>query len=87
MPMVTLATALPAVPPAQDRIRDLVDRSILGEAEAFGELYEHYLNEIYRYFYHHVGDAAEAEDLAERTFLKAWQSIGRYKWQGKPFTA
>lgn len=85
--MVAVVTAFPTVAPVRDSIRDLVDRSIQGDAEAFGQLYEHYLSEIYRYFYHHIGDAVEAEDLAERTFLKAWQSIGRYRWQGKPFTA
>lgn len=85
--MVTLATTFPSAKPVRDHIRNLVDRSIQGDADAFGELYEHYVGEIYRYFYHHVGDPAEAEDLAERTFLKVWQSIGRYRWQGKPFTA
>jgi RNA polymerase sigma-70 factor (ECF subfamily) len=85
--MVTFSTTASVIPDAVDPIKDLVDRSVDGDAEAFGELYERYVNEIYRYFYHHVGDACEAEDLAERTFLKVWQSINRYRWQGKPFTA
>lgn len=70
-----------------DRIHDLVERSVQGDAEAFGELYERYFGDIYRYLYRHIGDAPEAEDLAESTFLKAWQNIGRYEWQGKPFTS
>lgn len=67
--------------------RELVQRAIAGDAQAFGELYEENLKQIYRYVYYKVGSAAEAEDLTEQTFLKAWEAIGRFKEQGIPFSA
>jgi RNA polymerase sigma-70 factor (ECF subfamily) len=64
-----------------------VDRASAGDAHAFGELYERFLDPIYRYLYVRLGSRADAEDLAEQVFLKAWEAIGRFKWQGKPFLA
>lgn len=57
------------------------------EAEAFGELYELYFNRIFRYVALKVRDLAEAEDITEEVFLKAWEAIESYDLQGLPFTA
>jgi RNA polymerase sigma-70 factor (ECF subfamily) len=72
---------------AEERVRELVDRSVRGDAEAFGGLYDHFCDSVYRYFYHHVGNAADAEDLLSRTFLRAWRAIPSFRWRGKPFEA
>lgn len=53
----------------------LVARSIKGDAAAFGDLYERYLDQIYRYIFYHTGNRSEAEDLTETVFLKAWQAL------------
>ncbi len=58
---------------------ELVRRSQTGDAEAFGELYERYVDDVYRFFYYRVTQPADAEDLTEATFLRAWRSIGRVK--------
>jgi RNA polymerase sigma-70 factor (ECF subfamily) len=42
---------------------------------------------VYRYLYFRAGSHPEAEDLTEEVFLKAWEAIGRYRWQGRPFLA
>ena len=55
----------------------LLKRTIQGEQQAFGALYEHYLDQIYRYVFYRVGNASEAEDLTEVVFLKAWQALRR----------
>ena len=55
--------------------RELVNRALDGDAEAFGDLYELYLDEIYRYIYYRVAEQAEAEDLTEIVFLKAWETL------------
>jgi len=47
-----------------ERIRSLVDQAIQGDAEAFGGLYDLFIDDVYRYFYHHVGSPHDAEDLA-----------------------
>lgn len=68
-------------------MRDLVDRSVKGDREAFGGLYDIFIDDLYRYFYHHVGSPHDAEDLASRTFLRAWRAMPNFKWRGRPFAA
>ena len=46
-----------------------------GDADAFGELYDHYVKPIYRFIYFKVSSAEHAEDLTSQTFLKAWQYV------------
>ncbi|MBI2941691.1 MAG: sigma-70 family RNA polymerase sigma factor [Chloroflexi bacterium] len=67
--------------------RALVQRARTGDAPAFGKLYDLHLDRVYRYIYLRVSHAAEAEDLTEQVFLKAWESIGRYEDRGLPFAA
>lgn len=47
-----------------------------GDSEAFGELYEHFFDSIFKYIYRRVSDLHTAEDLTEEVFMKAFQSIG-----------
>jgi RNA polymerase sigma-70 factor, ECF subfamily len=66
----------------------LVNRVVVsGDPNAFGELYDHFVERVYRYLYFRTGSHPEAEDLTEQVFLKAWEAIGRYQWQGRPFVA
>src|SRR4030042_817586 len=55
----------------------LIARAQRGEAEAFGELYERYLDPIYRYLYSWAGNSGDAEDLTETVFLRASQALQR----------
>ena len=67
---------------------ELVDRVVARrDAHAFGELYDRFVERVYRYMYYRTGSRPEAEDLTEQVFLKAWEAIGRYRWQGRPFLA
>lgn len=58
---------------------ELLARSIRGDAQAFGDLYERHLVSIYRYIYTRIGEAREAEDLTETVFIKAWQALPKFK--------
>jgi RNA polymerase sigma-70 factor, ECF subfamily len=60
---------------------------VSGDPNAFGELYDLFVERVYRYLYFRTGSHPEAEDLTEQVFLKAWEAIGRYRWQGRPFVA
>jgi RNA polymerase sigma-70 factor (ECF subfamily) len=60
---------------------------IARNSDAFGELYDLFVERVYRYLYFRTGSHPEAEDLTEQVFLKAWEAIGRYRWQGRPFLA
>lgn len=65
----------------------LLERTIQGDTEAFGNLYERYLDEIHRYIFYRVADRFEAEDLTETVFLKAWEALSRFKSSGVNFRA
>jgi RNA polymerase sigma-70 factor (ECF subfamily) len=56
----------------------LVRRAIEGDAGAFGDLYEQYLNQIFRYIYYRIGDQGLAEDFTETVFLRVWESLSRF---------
>lgn len=45
------------------------------DPEVFGELYDIYVDQIYRFIYFKVGRKEEAEDLTGDVFLKTWQYI------------
>ena len=68
-----------------DGLAITIERAIVQDRQAFGELYSRYLDRVYRYAYYSLGNAQEAEDVAAQTFLQAWQAIGRYRPTGAPF--
>jgi RNA polymerase sigma-70 factor (ECF subfamily) len=70
-----------------DGEKQLIERAIRGEASAFGLLYDRYQTQIYRFIYLKVSHREEAEDLTHQVFLKSWQNIGGYKFQGFPFSS
>jgi RNA polymerase sigma-70 factor (ECF subfamily) len=61
----------------------LVERAQGGDAEAFGELYDRYVDLVYRYIYYRVGTSQLAEDLTSETFLRALRRISTFTWQGR----
>jgi len=65
----------------------LVGRAATRDQAAFAELYDLYLDRIYRYAYYRTTSRTDAEDLTEQVFLQAWAAIDRFRWQGKPFVA
>ena len=67
--------------------RSLIERATQGDREAFGVLYQRYVQRIYNYIYYRVGHSAEAEDLTARVFYRAMRSMSRYKDRGLPFSA
>ena len=66
---------------------ELAQRASTHDQAAFAELYNAYVDKIYKYIYYKVGNAPDAEDLCEQVFLKAWEAIGRYTWCGYPFSS
>jgi RNA polymerase sigma-70 factor (ECF subfamily) len=74
-------------PPEAAPMMSLVERAQQGDADAFGELYDRYVDLVYRYVYYRVGMTALAEDLTSETFLRALRRIGTFTWQGRDFGA
>jgi RNA polymerase sigma-70 factor (ECF subfamily) len=69
------------------RLIALVDLARGGDTEAFGMLYDHYNQSVYRFVYYRVGSVSLAEDLTSETFFRALRSMGSFRWQGKDFGA
>ncbi|MCB0210651.1 MAG: sigma-70 family RNA polymerase sigma factor [Anaerolineae bacterium] len=57
------------------------------DPDAFGKLYELYVDKIYSYIYYRVGNHHEAEDLTAKVFFRALNHIPNYKNKGSPFAA
>ncbi len=66
--------------------RGLVERA-QHEPAAFAQLYELYVDAIYTFAFHRVGDHTHAEDVTAETFQRALEHIGRFEWRGVPFSA
>ena len=57
------------------------------DPQAFGLLYERYVDRIYNYIYYRVGNTSDVEDLTARTFFQAMRKIDSYEDRGIPFSA
>ncbi len=65
----------------------ILDRISQGDKEAFGLLYERYVDRIYNYVYYRTGNAHDAEDLTARVFSRAMRHIHSYSNRGLPLSA
>jgi RNA polymerase sigma-70 factor (ECF subfamily) len=72
--------------PGQANDAELATRATAGDAEAFGSLYDRYVDAVYRYVYYRVGNEAEAEDVTSDVFFKALRAMPRYQPR-QPFLA
>jgi RNA polymerase sigma-70 factor (TIGR02952 family) len=54
-----------------------------GDSDAFGRLYDRYVDLVFRYAYHRVGDRALAEDLTSETFVRALRRLDSLTYQGR----
>jgi RNA polymerase sigma-70 factor, ECF subfamily len=75
------------LPPDFERLAALVELAQGGDAEAFGLLYERYVDLVYRYVYVRVGSVHLAEDLTSETFVRALRRIDSFSWQGRDIAA
>ncbi len=58
-----------------------------GDRNAFGRLYERYVERIFNYVYYRTGNPHDAEDLTARVFQRAMNHIVNYTDRGVPFSA
>ena len=56
----------------------LAARAIKGDRSAFSLIVRRHQEPLYRFIRRYVGDADEAYDLLQETFVSAWQALGRY---------
>jgi len=71
-----------------DRYVDrIVRRAVKGDTEAFGQIYDIYVDRIYGFVKSRVRNVHDAEDITETVFLKAFEAIRSYNRRGLPFGA
>jgi RNA polymerase sigma-70 factor (ECF subfamily) len=73
------------VPPFEEK--EILARASQGDQEAFGALYEEYVERIFNYVYYRTGSVHDAEDLTARVFYRAMHHIRNYIDRGVPFSA
>ncbi|MDH4235967.1 MAG: sigma-70 family RNA polymerase sigma factor [Nitrospira sp.] len=61
----------------------LVVRSLAQDQEAFGQLIDRHASAIVNLSYRMVGNRAEAEDLAQETFLAAYKALSTFRADSK----
>lgn len=87
--------AVTAHAPAPEEVEEEIDPEIVtqvrlaqdGNAHAFSVLYDRYVDRVYGYCYHRVGNRQTAEDLTADVFMRALKRIDSFTWQGKDFGA
>lgn len=57
-----------------------------GEAEAFGAIVRRHQKRIFRLTSHLLRSAAEAEDVTQETFVRAYGALARFDGRSEPFT-
>ncbi len=57
---------------------EIVKASLDGDVSAFEILVQRYISGIYKFSYYYVRDAAEAEDITQETFIRAWKNLKKF---------
>ncbi len=65
---------------------ELVRRAQEGDRSAFEELVRRHADRLYGVVIRFCGDATDAEDIVQESFMRAWQSIGRFEARSQFFT-
>jgi len=74
-----MGSTVPLAAAAADEDRGLVDRAQAGDAGAFETLVRRYQGWVFTLVLRMLGDRAEAEDLAQEIFLKAYRGLKGFK--------
>jgi RNA polymerase sigma-70 factor (ECF subfamily) len=64
---------------------DILDQVQKGDHQAFTQLVEAYQRPVYNLCYRMLGDATEAEDAAQETFMRVYKNVKHYDHQ-RPFS-
>lgn len=65
-----------------EELLTLIAQAKSGDSLAFEKLYQHFYQPILRYILLRVGDRDDAEDLAQKTFIKFYKNLHNWRDQG-----
>ncbi|HYQ17634.1 MAG TPA: sigma-70 family RNA polymerase sigma factor [Polyangiaceae bacterium] len=79
------------VTPARQHLPERTDRELIaaareGDAQAFGLLVRRHQRRVYRLAVHLLKSGAEAEDVTQDTFVRAYGALDRFDGRSEPFT-
>jgi RNA polymerase sigma-70 factor, ECF subfamily len=77
------STAEPAAAEVDTAAWELVAAAQQGDQAAFGQLYDRYVDVVFRFILFRVSDRPLAEDLTSETFLRALRRISSVSYQGR----
>ena len=66
-------------PPGTDDLSTLLARAKTGDTAAFETIYCRHAGRVYAVCLRIAGDAAQAEDLVQESFVRAWQRLADYR--------
>jgi len=70
----------------QEKKMDIDEEKLISAArknpKAFGDLYQLYVEKIFRYLYSMTRNVQEAEDITTQTFMKAFESFESFRMDG-----
>jgi len=75
------------VPEIEFQENEVLALASQGDRDAFGQLYQRYVERIFNYVYYRTGNTHDAEDLTARVFQRAMNHIHNYTDRGVPFSA
>jgi RNA polymerase sigma-70 factor (ECF subfamily) len=70
-----------------EALSELIRRSVQGDTEAFGRIYDLFFHRVHRYALYISANANNAEDVTEEVFVKAWQKLPSFHGGGAAFQA
>lgn len=53
--------------------RDLIERLIDGDDEAFKQVFNSYVKKVYHFVFGYIREATQAEDITQNLFIKIWE--------------
>ncbi len=71
---------------ANETDHELIERARTGNRDAFGVFVRRHQKRIFRLAVHMLRDTADAEDVTQETFVRAWQALARFEGNSQPFT-
>ena len=84
LPAATPLEKSPALDPTDEKV--LVARAQGGDLAAYDELVRRYQERIYAALYHMTSNHEDANDLAQESFIKAYQALKSFKGNSSFFT-
>lgn len=61
-----------------DELTTNIHKAQKGDRDAYGHIYQLFYKRIYRYCEFNLKNRAEAQDICQEAFLKAWQALPRF---------